>query len=163
MRAKTFHIQVQDDHLERIAQTRRPILALAELIWNSVDANAQRIDVTLIDDGLNGVVKAIEVADDGHGIPYAEAEELFSRLGGSWKQRRRHSVEGRRILHGKEGRGRFRAFSLGNVVDWDVRAFDPSGALQRYRISMIRDHPPLFTNGREAGRREAASALDSRC
>ena len=134
-----FHIQVQDDHLERIAQTRRPILALAELIWNSVDANAKRIDVTLIEDGLNGV-KAIEVADDGHGIPYAEAEELFSRLGGSWKQRRLHSIEGRRILHGKEGRGRFRAFSLGNVVDWDVRAVDPSGALQRYRISMIRDH-----------------------
>ena len=24
-------------------------------------------------------------------------------------------------------------------------------------------HPPLFTNGREAGRREAASALDSEC
>ena len=139
MTAKIFHIQVQDDHLERIAQTRKPILALAELIWNSVDADATRIDVTLIEDGLNGV-KAIEVADDGHGIPYAEAEDLFSRLGGSWKQRRLHSIEERRILHGKEGRGRFRAFSLGNVVDWDVRAADPSGALQRYRISMIRDH-----------------------
>lgn len=35
MTAKTFEIQVQDDYLERIAQTRRPILALAELIWNS--------------------------------------------------------------------------------------------------------------------------------
>lgn len=33
MNAKTFEIQVQDDHLERIAQTRKPILALAELIW----------------------------------------------------------------------------------------------------------------------------------
>lgn len=139
MRAKTFQIQVQDDHLKRIAQTRKPILALAELIWNSVDADATRIDVTLIEDGWNGV-KAIEVADNGHGIPYAEAEELFSRLGGSWKQRHLHSNEERRILHGKEGRGRFRAFSLGNVVDWDVRAADPSGVLQRYRISMLRDH-----------------------
>lgn len=139
MIAKTFHIQVQDDHLERIAQTRKPVLAVAELIWNSVDADATRIDVTLVEDGLDGV-KAIEVADDGHGIPYAEAEGLFSRLGGSWKQRRVRSIEDGRILHGKEGRGRFRAFSLGNVVDWDVRAADRSGALQRYRISMIRDH-----------------------
>ena len=139
MTAKTFQIQVHDDHLERIAQTRKPILALAELIWNAVDADATRINVTLIDDDLNGL-KAIEVADNGHGIPYAEAETLFSRLGGSWKRSRTHSIEEKRILHGKEGRGRFRAFSLGRVVDWDVRAADPSGALQRYRISMIRDH-----------------------
>ena len=139
MTAKTFQIQVQDDHLERIAQTRKPILAVAELIWNAVDADATRIDVILIDDDLNGL-KAIEVADNGHGIPHAQAEELFTRLGGSWKQSRLHSIEEKRILHGKEGRGRFRAFSLGRVVDWDVRAADPLGALQRYRISMIKDH-----------------------
>ncbi len=139
MTAKTFQIQVQDDHLERIAQTRKPILALAELIWNAVDADATQIDVNLIDDDLNGL-KAIKVADNGHGIPYTDAEELFARLGGSWKQSRLHSVEEKRILHGKEGRGRFRAFSLGRVVDWDVHAADGSGTLQRYRISMIKDH-----------------------
>ena len=139
MTAKTFQVQVQDDHLERIAQTRKPVLALAELIWNAVDADARRIQVTLIDNDLGGL-KAIEVADDGHGIPYDEAEALFSRLGGSWKQSRRYSSEENRILHGKEGRGRFRAFALGRVVDWDVRAADATGVLQRYRISMVRDH-----------------------
>ena len=139
MTGKTLQIQVQDDHLARIAQTRKPILALAELIWNAVDADATHIDVTLIENDLNGL-KAIEVSDDGHGISYAEADELFSRLGGSWKRSRLYSIEKKRILHGKEGRGRFRAFSLGRVVDWDVRAADSSGALQRYRISMIKDH-----------------------
>jgi hypothetical protein len=139
MAGKIFEIQVHDDHLERIAQTRKPVLALAELVWNAVDADATRIDITLVDDGLNGL-KAIEVADNGHGIPFAKAEELFSGLGGSWKQGRRHSLEEKRILHGKEGRGRFRAFALGRVVDWDVRAPGPDGALQRYRISMIKDH-----------------------
>ena len=138
MTAKAFEIQVQDDHLARIAQTRKPVLALAELIWNAVDADATRIDVTLINNDLDGL-EAIEVTDNGHGIPYAQAEDLFSRLGGSWKQSRTHSNEENRILHGKEGRGRFRAFSLGRVVEWDVRAADPSGALQRYRISMIAD------------------------
>lgn len=58
MNAKTFEIQVQDDHLERIAQTRKPILALAELIWNAVDADATKIDVTLVEDDLDGL-KAI--------------------------------------------------------------------------------------------------------
>ena len=139
MTGKTLQIQVQDDHLARIAQTRKPILALAELIWNALDADATCVDVTLVDNDLNAL-KAINVSDNGHGIPYSDADELFSRLGGSWKRTRLHSIEKSRILHGKEGRGRFRAFSLGRVVDWDVRAPDSSGALQRYQISMIKDH-----------------------
>ena len=139
MNAKTFEIQVQDDHLERIAQTRKPILALAELIWNAVDADATRIDVTLAEDDLDGL-KSIRVADNGHGIPFAEAEELFSRLGGSWKQSQLHSNGEKRILHGKEGKGRFRAFSLGRVVDWNVCAADHTDSLHSYRISMLKDH-----------------------
>ena len=138
MTARTFEIQVQDDHLDRIAQTRKPILAVAELIWNAVDADATRIEVTLTDDDLDGL-KTIKVVDNGHGIPHADAEELFSRLGGSWKQSCLHSMEEKRILHGKEGKGRFRVFSLCRVVDWDVRTTDPTGAFQRYRISMIKD------------------------
>jgi DNA mismatch repair ATPase MutL len=82
MTAKTFEIQVQDDHLQRISQVRKPILAVAELIWNAVDADADHIDVVLHDDQLGGL-KAVEVADNGHGIPYPDAEDLFSRLGGS--------------------------------------------------------------------------------
>jgi Histidine kinase-, DNA gyrase B-, and HSP90-like ATPase len=108
MTSKTFEIQVQDDHLQRISQVHKPIFAIVELIWNAVDADADRIDVLLHDDQLGGL-KSIEVADNGHGIPYSEAEDLFSRLGGSWKQGGHHSREKRRILHGKEGRGRFRA------------------------------------------------------
>jgi DNA mismatch repair ATPase MutL len=65
MTAKSFEIQVQDDHLERIAQTRKPVLALAELVWNAVDADADRIDITLSDDELAGT-KAIEVTDNRH-------------------------------------------------------------------------------------------------
>ena len=98
---------------------RKPILAAAELIWNAVDADANRVDVILHDDALGGL-SSIEVADNGHGIPYAEAEDLFSRFGGSWKQGGHRSHEQRRILHGKEGRGRFRAFALGRVVDWNT-------------------------------------------
>lgn len=148
MTAKTFEIQVQDDHLQRISQVRKPILAVAELIWNAADADADRIDVVLHDDQLGGL-KAIEVTDNGHGIPYADAEDLFSRLGGSWKQGGHHSHEKRRILHGKEGRGRFRAFALGRVVDWDVRyAFD--GKLRAYRIAMVKDYLRRVEVGDEA-------------
>ena len=33
----TFEIEVQDDHVEKVSQTRKPILALSELIWNALD------------------------------------------------------------------------------------------------------------------------------
>lgn len=135
--AQVFEIQVQDDHLERISQVRKPLYAVAELVWNAVDADADRVDVTLVDDQLGGI-KAIEVADNGHGIPYAEAETLFSRLGGSWKQGGKVSREQRRILHGKEGRGRFRAFALGRVVDWNVR-YAAGDGVREYTVSMIKD------------------------
>jgi hypothetical protein len=72
------------------------------------------VTIILQDDQLGGI-SAIEVSDNGHGIPYQDAEKLFSRLGGSWKQGGRQSLEKHRILHGKEGRGRFRAFALERV------------------------------------------------
>lgn len=138
MTTKTFEIQVHDDHLARLATVRKPIVAVAELIWNAVDADADEVTITLGDGPLGGI-ETIEVRDDGHGIPYAEAEALFSGLGGSWKQGKHRSKEKSRILHGKEGRGRFRAFSLGRVVDWDV-CYRASSGLQAYRISMLKDH-----------------------
>lgn len=50
--AETVEIQVQNDHLARLAQVRKPILAVAELIWNAVDADADRVDVLLHGDAL---------------------------------------------------------------------------------------------------------------
>lgn len=134
---KTFEIEVQNDHLERLAQVRKPILAVAELIWNAVDADADEVDITLHDDQL-GSFNAIEVSDNGHGMPSSEAEQLFQRLGGSWKKGGKRSREKNRLLHGQEGRGRFRAFGLGRVVDWDVVYNGPEG-LRTFRMSMIKD------------------------
>ena len=148
MNATTFEIEVQDDHLQRLAQVQKPILAVAELIWNAVDADADRVDVILHDDRLGGI-SAIEVADNGHGILYQDAGKLFSRLGGSWKQGGKQSLEKRRLLHGKEGRGRFRAFALGRVVDWDV-CYQDGEELRRYRLSMIKDSLKRVELGTEA-------------
>jgi len=68
----------------------------------------------------------------------SEAEQLFQRLGGSWKKGGKCSREKNRLLHGQEGRGRFRAFGLGRVVDWDV-VYSGSQGLRAFRLSMIKD------------------------
>ncbi|TCP77406.1 histidine kinase/DNA gyrase B/HSP90-like ATPase [Rhizobium sp. PP-CC-2G-626] len=130
-------MQVENDHLERLSQVRKPILAVAELIWNAVDADADKVEVNLINDALGELV-AIEVIDDGHGMPHAEAVPLFSRLGGSWKRGGKRSREKNRLLHGQEGRGRLRAFGLGRVVDWHVTYLAEDG-MRQFSLSMIRD------------------------
>lgn len=139
MSGASFEIQVQDDHVERVAQTRKPILALAELIWNALDADADRVDV-ILERGPLDELRAIEVADDGHGMEHSEAVALFSKLGGSWKRARRYSREKKRILHGQEGKGRLRSYSLGRVIDWDVR-YRAADRVHQYTIALLKDQP----------------------
>ena len=134
MSAKEYSVEVQSDFLER--QTKAlPIPAVAELIWNGLDADATQIDVELKEDGLGGLSKVV-VSDDGHGIPHAEAPTLFRNLGGSWKRVGTRTKTKGRVLHGQEGKGRLKAFALGAVVDWKV-TYDKDDTLYRYDISLI--------------------------
>ena len=98
-----------------------------------------------VEQGTLGL-EAITVTDDGDGIPYADAPVLFGNLGGSWKRLSRRSKSKKRILHGEEGKGRFRALALGRVVDWIVTT-PLAGRLQRFTISILRDNPRRVTIG----------------
>ena len=62
----------------------------------------------------------IAVRDNGLGIPYQDAPALFTHLGGSWKKPGARTKTKGRLLHGYEGRGRFKAFALGRVTEWHV-------------------------------------------
>ena len=127
-------VEVRPDFLERQAKAQ-PIQALAELIWNGLDADATKIDVDVEYDDLGGMSR-IAVVDNGHGMFRAEAPQLFQNLGGSWKRQRLGTLGLNRMLHGQEGRGRFKAFALGSVVDWKV-IYDKEGALSRYDITVL--------------------------
>jgi hypothetical protein len=78
MAEKTLQIEVQEDHLERISQTKKPILAIAELVWNALDADASRVTISLPESGL-GRLDAIEVTDNGHSVAYSEIDGLFTK------------------------------------------------------------------------------------
>jgi hypothetical protein len=117
MQEKVCRVKVHNDHITKIT-CATPENAIAELIWNALDADATVVDVLFEKSQLNGV-DAIIVKDNGVGFSMEQAYSFFESLGGSWKFLQGKSPAGR-FLHGKEGQGRFKAFSLGKWVDWHV-------------------------------------------
>lgn len=125
---QTVQVEVQRDHLERLARTR-PLLGIAELIWNGLDAEATHVDVTLQRNPLGGVTNVL-VHDNGHGFTHQQALAEFGSLGGSWKSASKTTRNGQRVLHGSKGEGRFRAFAVGPEIRWESVSLTAEG-LQR--------------------------------
>ena len=128
----SYAVEVQSDFLEKITRAK-PVQALAEFIWNSLDADSSTLNVTVEQNEL-GVMSKVIVRDNGTGIRYEKAAELFSSLGGSWKRTRATTDEGR-FLHGQDGRGRFKAFSLGRVAEWEV-VYQKSKGFYTFTVTM---------------------------
>lgn len=132
MAIQQYPVEVQPDHLEKITRAK-PVQALAELVWNGLDADAKRISVSFEENAL-GALDRITIRDNGNGISHADAPERFRRLGGSWKRPGMTTPQGR-FLHGQEGRGRFKVFAIGKFAEWAV-SYDRQGQLWSYTISM---------------------------
>jgi hypothetical protein len=119
-------VAVRDDFVAR--QTKaKPVPALAELLWNSLDGDATEVSVEFAYNDLAGGVSKIVVYDNGDGFSRSDARALFGNLGGSWKRHVRQTKRNHRMIHGKEGRGRYKAFALGQSIIWKVCYDDPSG------------------------------------
>lgn len=117
-------VDVQTDHLESLVRGE-PISGVIELVWNAIDAEAENVRVIVAENTFGGV-EEVRVQDDGHGMTRANIDEEFAHLGGSWKRLAQHSKHGKRVLHGAEGKGRWRAFTIGPVVQWTtVAPVDP--------------------------------------
>lgn len=129
---QTIEVKAQHDHVASLAKAQ-PLNALSELIWNALDADANLVSVKIQENGVTGTDKIV-VEDDGHGLSLEDAKLTFEKLGGSWKKKARKTRVGGRMLHGKEGKGRFKAFSLGNRVSWHTR-YQDNGDVKTLQIS----------------------------
>jgi Histidine kinase-, DNA gyrase B-, and HSP90-like ATPase len=125
-------VRVQEDHLRRLV-TSDPVAGVAELIWNALDADADHVRVRIAETAIGGVEEVV-VEDDGHGMTFQGAQQDFQRLGGSWKRRGMKSMGGTRVLHGSEGKGRWRAFAIGDEVVWTSVAEQPDGSRKRITL-----------------------------
>ncbi len=130
---KPIPISAERDHLALLMKSSSPLNAVAEIIWNGLDADADEVTVELRRNGL-GAIDAVIVTDDGDGIPHDDTPFAFGKLGGSWKRNQTLTKRNKRSIHGKFGKGRFRAFSLGNSVEWKT-CYEANGSgRQSYTI-----------------------------
>lgn len=109
------HVSAGKTLLESYVRT--PAVGLCELVWNAFDDDATTVEVTIEANGLGGVDQ-IHVTDDGNGMTEERAHKAFSTVGDSWKLMPGTLSVGGRPVHGRYGRGRYAAFSLGNSVTW---------------------------------------------
>jgi hypothetical protein len=124
-----IHVTAKRDFIESLA-TSSPFSALAELVWNGFDAGASRVAIHFDLNDLDGIQR-IRVRDDGTGIDHAHVEALFGNLGESWKKTV-DRVNGRAV-HGKSGKGRFKAFALGKIIEWNT-TYEHQGKTYSYKI-----------------------------
>ena len=138
---KQIYVQAQADHIESLFKGS-PLAAIEELVWNALDADAKEVKVDLITNAL-GAVEAVRVTDDGTGIDALKADQTFGNLGGSWKREGKGTAFSGRRLHGRHGRGRFKAFALGMNVEWRT-TMRAGGELLSYKLSGAAEKPGVF-------------------
>ncbi|KII80530.1 ATP-binding protein [Vibrio renipiscarius] len=118
MATRILKVEVENDFLNKVSNSGA-YTAISELVWNSLDADASTVKVRLCEDAIMGGWDKLQVIDDGIGISNKVADKHFSKLGGSWKKFAQKTKKGR-FLHGQEGQGRFKPFSLGRIIDWNT-------------------------------------------
>ena len=134
-------VEVREDHLEFLARAK-PLAALAELVWNALDAESTEVRVEYVENEMGGV-ELLRIRDNGHGLHPDHAQVVFRNLGGSWKQGGNRTNNRKRMLHGKYGKGRFRGFTLGNHVQW-ISTYEQDGTFYRYTITGHGQNPGEF-------------------
>lgn len=127
---KNIKLTAQKDHIQQ-QTSASPMQAVAELVWNGLDAGANRVEILFDQNGIAGI-DTIRVRDGGLGIDPDEVEQLFGNLGDSWK--RDNGRAHNRSLHGKNGKGRLKAFALGELVEWKTVFRKPNGDVVEYQV-----------------------------
>ena len=98
MANQQYPVEVQPDFLKKITGAK-PVQALAELVWNGLDADVSEVVISFDYSELDSLPGVI-VRDNAMGIPSDRAPEYSRRLGGSWKRLGAATQRGR-FLHGQ--------------------------------------------------------------
>lgn len=133
---KIIDVGVEQDHIESLTRASG-ITAISELIWNSLDADSTEIKIEYVKNKLGGY-ENLMVIDNGLGIEYSKAQDVFGTLGGSEKKLTNTSPSGRHY-HGKEGKGRYKSLALGDLVKF-TSVYKNGGSLKEFTVTFDRNN-----------------------
>ncbi|MEO3808076.1 ATP-binding protein [Sphaerisporangium sp. B11E5] len=126
-------LEAGDDLVRQLVHERETVKAVLELVWNSLDADATKVDV-IIKRSVMGAVEKVVVSDNGDGITPEKARSAFRWVDNSDKREGGITTRLERPLHGKASRGRLRAFALGDSTRWTSTALTVDGRRMRTTI-----------------------------
>ncbi len=109
-----FHGRIID-HLG-IQMYQSPVAAVAEIVSNAWDAEAETVDITLPDQLTDGAV--IVVSDDGLGMTFEQCQARYLKVGydrRAGNPRAKSPNKGRPVL-GRKGIGKFAGFGIATVI-----------------------------------------------
>lgn len=92
--------------------------AVAELIANSYDADANVVKVKLFESKNE---KSICVEDDGHGMSFSEVNSCFLRIGRNRRSEDKKKSPKGRTVTGKKGLGKLALFGIGEEVTVETK------------------------------------------
>lgn len=142
-------VEAKTDFLQVVSKDN-PYNALAEIVWNGFDASSDIVKVFTRENGL-GALESIEVHDAGTGIDPSKLKDFFGGLGGSWKKQAKKL--GNKVLHGEKGRGRFKAYAIGERVEWHTKFNNNSNVIEYVikgdvnSIAQVSPSVPVITKG----------------
>ncbi|MBU1219052.1 ATP-binding protein [Myxococcota bacterium] len=102
--------EINDEGIKKHFKNIEPWQPLFELVWNGFDANANRVDVEIVENQLQGV-ENVFIFDDGRGINPILLKETFGRFNESEK----HEDAAQ---HGAHGKGRLAFHCICNLATW---------------------------------------------
>ena len=109
---QTIHFTVDSELLRELGErlVGRQYIALAELVKNSFDADATRVEIRIHDD-------SIEVSDNGHGMTADDFASRWMRVGSTHKVHEMTSPVLKRRLTGSKGVGRLAVQFLASELE----------------------------------------------
>ena len=96
----TITLSAGPDLVQRLAVESDPVRAVIELVWNSLDADADHVAVSFERNEADGII-AVTVKDDGNGMSPERIDQDFRWVGNSWKRAAPTSENKGRPMHGR--------------------------------------------------------------
>lgn len=105
--------EISDEGIKKHFKSIEPWVAIFELVWNGLDANATKVEITLHKNAID-TVDAVYVLDNGEGIDFENSKDNFGKFNDSSKKEDAGQ-------HGSHGRGRLAFHRLSHHASWHTK------------------------------------------